>query len=126
MHASVEEDDIVQLLITNGANINIQDKYGRTALLTSIYMDGIMGWNVTEIIRLLITKGAKLNLQNMKGESALVLAIKKNCIEIARLLIEAGAYVNHRTKEDHDVFHYAKLRCPDIIPLLLEKGAAED
>jgi ankyrin repeat protein len=118
--------DIVQLLITNGANINIQDKYGHTALLSTINMHSFMGSNFTKIIRLLITNGAKLNLQDEKGDTALVLAIQRNHTEIATLLINTGAYVNHRTKEDHNVFHYAKLRCQVIIPLLLEKGATED
>ena len=56
--------EVIRLLLENGANPNIQNNEGTTALMkASQYIERI------EIVELLLEYGANLNLQNEDGES---------------------------------------------------------
>ena len=71
MAVSGGKDDIVELLLERGANPNIQDDDGFTALMLSAvqYRD-----NNTEIIELLLAHGANLHIRNNDGQTALTFA----------------------------------------------------
>jgi len=122
---------IVNCLIKANANLNIQNADGTTALIRASYCGR------TEIVNLLIKAGANLNIQDEAGNTALIVATDNGyhstddededengnkCmheyIEIARLLIEAGA--NH-TIENEDGFSalmFAESNCPSILLML--------
>jgi ankyrin repeat protein len=77
--------NIVQLLIEAGADINIQDRYGDTALiLASMY-------GSKEIVKLLLKANANVNIQNDNGNTALMYALGYDNIKIIKLLVDAGA-----------------------------------
>jgi len=79
----------VDLLIKNGADVNIQDnKYGGTALMAAAEN------NFIEIVKLLVKAGAKINATQNKGGTALMGAVKCNSYEVVEFLIENGADVN--------------------------------
>ena len=84
--------EIAKLLIENGPNVNLQDKYGFTALM--LYC--INGSN--DLVKLLIENGANVNLKNTDGWTALmclmVLNNKKNLLELIELLILNGTDIN--------------------------------
>ncbi|MDZ7581156.1 MAG: ankyrin repeat domain-containing protein [Deltaproteobacteria bacterium] len=63
---------IVQMLIEKGADPNIQDFDGWTALMKAAYKGNI------EIVQILINNGADLNLKNIGGHTALYIAEKLN------------------------------------------------
>jgi len=71
---------MIKLLLEGGANPNIQDEFGKTALM---YTDN------EEIIKLLLQYGADPNIQNNNGEVALELA----SYNIKLLLLKAGASI---------------------------------
>jgi len=88
-------DEMVKLLIENGADVNIQDDYGKTPLQLAVE------YNNDEMVKLLIENGADLNIQNNDtsalsemepgmGNTSLHWAIYNNT-EMAELLIEMGA-----------------------------------
>lgn len=110
-HNSIE---IAGMLITAGADLNIQDKYGDTPLhlaafynnrteVTRILNVAVFYYHI-EIARMLIDACADLNIQNNDGNTPLHLAAFKDSIEIARMLIGASANLiiqdkNGRTAE---------------------------
>ena len=86
--AVLNRPEILGLLISAGADVNIQDKYGRTGLhyCADFYRP--------DIARMLIEAGADLNIQSNGGWTALHECAWHNNLEIAGMLIYAGAYVN--------------------------------
>ena len=89
--------DICKLLIENGANINIQARYGATALIGA----SIMGH--TEIVKLLIENGADVNVQGNGGWTALMWAVQSGCTEypkIVKHLLSVGANPLAKNKDE--------------------------
>jgi hypothetical protein len=72
--------DIVNTLIEADANVNLQNKYGETALMTAVQEIGndIQVNSYIEIINTLIAAGANVNLQNKYGYTALFTLTKKS------------------------------------------------
>jgi ankyrin repeat protein len=73
------------MLIDAGADLNIQDTAGLTAL------HRCARWNHPEIARMLIDAGADLNIQDTDGWTALYWCAFSNHLGILGLLIDAGA-----------------------------------
>ena len=94
----------IQLLLDNGANPNIKDKLGYTALMyASIHNN--------QVVELLLDNGANINIQNNDGETALMIAA---CTGISRgdnnarmnivgLLLNNDAEINIKNKDGKDV-----------------------
>jgi len=76
--ASKRHFDIVHLLITNGALIDVQNHLGCTALMNTVSVDRV------DLTRYLLEAHANIELKNWKGESVLDLAQQKNCLHIFR------------------------------------------
>ena len=88
--AVVKKDDLhnIAQLLSAGADINYQDKYGHTPLIEAVACGHI------EATKLLIAKGSYLEMYNNEGDNALLLATQKGNLEIVKALLEAGANVN--------------------------------
>jgi len=109
--------DIVKLLITVGADVNMQDKYSYTALIRAV----IEGY--TDIVKLLIAASADINTINNKGNTTLIWAVMKGHKEIVKLLISAGADINIQNKDGDTALSIArKMGYTKIISLLLEQS----
>jgi uncharacterized protein len=80
-----ESEKIARILIEKGADLNIQDNSGRTALMLAIAL------NKKEIAKNLIMEGADINIKDNAGITALKQALDKQQSEIAKILIENGA-----------------------------------
>lgn len=83
----------LRLLIEYGANLDLQDKTGTTALMVAASRGSL------DCTRILIENGAALNLQDRKGKTALFHAcrIKRSTPlgnEIVEFLIKSGAEVD--------------------------------
>jgi len=61
-------DDVMELLLNKGAEIDAQDPEGNTALIISAKVANFSG------VEFLVNKGASLNLKNNAGETALTIA----------------------------------------------------
>jgi ankyrin repeat protein len=70
----------VKKFISEGGDINIQDQWGQTALMTA------SSWNCPEIARLLVEGGANLDIQDKGGRTALDYAKRNNYEKIIQLL----------------------------------------
>ena len=85
------DEEIVELLIERGANVNVADEDGVTPL---------MQVEELEDARLLLEHGANVNATDKQGQTVLhLLTSEPGRIEFAELLISHGADVNAR---DHD------------------------
>jgi len=74
------------MLIEKGADPNIQDFDGWTALMKAVYKGNV------EIVQILINHGADLKLKNIGGHTALYIAEKLNTREeIIAMLRVVGA-----------------------------------
>ena len=104
--------ETVELLLNSGADPNIQNKFGQTALI----MASCEGH--TEIIELLLNSGADPNIQNKFGRTALYCASCKEYKEIVELLLKANADPNIQDKKGGTAYYVAQSK--DIKDLLKE------
>lgn len=76
---------ILKLLLDLGADPNLQDNDGFTALMWAVH------WGNAEAVRLLVANGADLHTASSDGTTALSLADSEGDTEMVRLLHELGA-----------------------------------
>jgi ankyrin repeat protein len=103
-HGNNNSKDNIRLLLNNGADPNIQNKLGYTALMyASIYNN--------QVVELLLNNGAEINMQNNDGETAIMMAAYAGIsrgdnnarMNIVRLLLDNGAEINIKNKDGKDV-----------------------
>lgn len=112
--------NLLQNLISNNVDLNIQDKYGYTPLIESIY------GNNTKSAELLIKGGANLDLVNKNGDTALTLAIQKNNNFIVELLVQNGADLNITNNDGNTALDIAQKQFNiSLVNFLAQKGAVK-
>ena len=99
---------IVQELLEKGADPNIADKEGFTALSKAVSTDR------DRVVTLLVSAGAAVNQASDSGYSALHVAAVNNvlngpirCPSIVRTLLDAGADLSLRTSTGKTPLHFA-------------------
>lgn len=92
LHIVAKRSDATYLnfLLSRGANINMQDSAGNTALLISVNA------NCDSCIDLLINRKANINLGNSSGETPLIRAVQLRNVDLADKLLKAGANPDQR------------------------------
>ena len=73
---------IVRLLLDRGANVNIQNNYGQTALIVASRKGRI------DIVESLLDSGADPNIRNNDGGTALMIAEREGHDDIAELIYD--------------------------------------
>lgn len=117
-----EDDEIDRLFLQHGADWRIKDRFAQSAL-TSAVSSGRVG-----LVKRFLSEGADPNeANNRHHESVLELAAWKGSIEVLRVLLDAGANVNHRSASINNsallvAVHDGK-GPPEVVKLLLERGA---
>jgi ankyrin repeat protein len=124
--------DIADMLIANGAKVNLLTENGSSALMIAADKKN------PEMVKTLIKKGAKVNETTLypfqykgetiqSGSTALMAAAAGNRDENAKILIDNGADVNKRTKLGVDALLIAAANGnEDMVKMLIEKGAKPD
>src|SRR5580692_6907793 len=90
---------MMKLLIKYKADVNAQNKIGRTALHNAVQQCYTQKYSI-EKVRLLLERGAKPNLVDDKGDSSLHVATKFGNFPAIQLLLQYGAYA--KQKDAHD------------------------
>ena len=127
----------VSLLLSSGADPNLQNDSGWTALMFSLHVShtGLKtphcavknDYRSLGIVRSLLEAGAVVNKQNSKGSSSLAIACKCGCYKIAELLIQYGADVQLSTINRFTPLMIAcQAKHEDIAALLLRSKPAFD
>lgn len=75
----------IDLLLENGADVNLQTKFGETAL----YLAANLGSQ--EVVQLLLDAGAEVNKRTSYGDSPLMQASQRLELHLVELLLKAGA-----------------------------------
>jgi ankyrin repeat protein len=83
--AEMGELDIVKYLLEIGICVDIQDKFGDTALHWA------SAYGHIEVVKCLVENGANVNLQNNQNDTARDGAIEYGYIEVVKYLEENGA-----------------------------------
>ena len=108
-------------LIIAGADVDIQDDYGDTALVLAASECHI------PIVKLLIDAKADVNIQDSHGYTALRYATFKGHAEIVRLLIDAKAKINIRDNKGGTALMGASFKGhAEVVKLLIDAGAIQD
>ncbi|KAL3125275.1 hypothetical protein niasHT_000686 [Heterodera trifolii] len=115
------QTEIVTFLVENGANINLQNGDGATALMYACYKGNV------DIVRLLLSHGANVDLTDFEGfRFALKDAATEGHLEVCRLLVEEwAADVNQQTIQER----YTPVICAAsrgylaVVNFLVEHGA---
>ncbi|KAH9232366.1 hypothetical protein K456DRAFT_37602 [Colletotrichum gloeosporioides 23] len=92
----------VLLLLHHGADPNIQDNDGQTALMKAAKKGYI------HVTSCLIKHFAVVNMKDFRGRTALHQAVEKGCVGVAELLLEAGADYRSPTNRGKTPYDYAK------------------
>lgn len=132
MKAILEGDEqIINLLVSDQANLNAKNADGCTTLMWAIQED-----QPETTIKILIDAGGDLDIQQGEGltsmgYTALMWSISENKQEIVKMLIDAGANPNTRQKEGCWSDEYTPLMLAgrenkqDIIKMLIETGKVD-
>ncbi|XP_061171192.1 transient receptor potential cation channel subfamily A member 1 homolog isoform X1 [Saccostrea echinata] len=117
-----KQDVVVIYLIKNGADMNRGDKYG----LTPLHYAAMRG-NELATKELLQFEGINIEAEDKQGMTALHMAATHNHVEIARMLINAGAQLRCKDNEDLTPLHCAASEGNiEIVQLLFQAGAKQD
>lgn len=93
----------LRFLIGKGANPNLADRNGVTAL----QMAANVGWS--EGVEILIGAGADIDLTNSAGETPLISAVHRRDVALVRALLKAGANPDRSDNSGRSARDYAAL-----------------
>jgi hypothetical protein len=96
--------DQIETAIASGAPINTHDRYGTTPLIMATMAQ------LPHVIKLLISKRVVIDGTDYMGCTALFWAVEFANIEIAKILLEAGANPNAYTTSGQPILAYPLLR----------------
>ena len=105
LHVVVQRRDPVWLrfLLGKGANPNLADKNGATAL----QLASNLGWG--EGVEILVGRGASVDITNSAGETPLIAAVHRRDVALVRTLLKAGANPDRSDNSGRTARDYAKL-----------------
>lgn len=111
---------ILEYFLDNGADINIEDEQGRTAIFHAIFSQDV------EVVRYLVDHGANLSFKDKyaDGESLQHLAAAEGNLNILQYLIEEkGSDINALNDKKETLLHAASIFAPkSTVRYLVEKG----
>jgi len=110
--------EMVDLLIKSGVDLEVQNKFGNTALITACANDSL------EIVNLLIESGANLEAKNTHHETCFISSCELGNLEIVDLLIKSGANIESQNADGYTGFMLAvENEILEMVDLLLKSGA---
>lgn len=97
LHIAMDEQ-VIQLLISKGADVNARDTQGRT----SIFYKGV------PLLKILINAGADINLQSNKGNTALIRFAYFGYFDGIKYLVSQGADIKIKNTDNHTALDIAE------------------
>ncbi len=113
-----DNQDIVLLLLYNGINPDVLDRYGETPLHAAVHQEN------TNMVRLLLSFNVDPNITDWKNKTPLITAVENGLEEMVHLLLEADADFDSQDNDGKTALMYAVINGDDnLTRLLLEAGA---
>lgn len=113
-----DNPEMVRWLLEKGVDVNARDEYGNSALSETA------GWGAVACVKLLIEAGADVHAENHVSTQAINEA---STLDIARMLVEAGADLNFISGEGYTLLKSAtEALNVEMVRTLLDMGAATD
>lgn len=112
--------EIMEFLIDKGADMNVKDGRGMTALIRAVVLER------PDVMKFLIKKGADVNARDKKGKTALMYAVDRKPVnrEVVKLLVDKGADLNAGDNDGMTaLMEAAKRGNLDAVKLLIDRGA---
>ena len=108
----------IEVLIQQGADVNIKNKDGNTALIIASEKGSL------DLVNILLEGGADVQQKDGRGWTALMWASSCRNKEIVEMLISKGADINAKSQEGNTALMWASLQGhKEIVKMLLKKGA---
>ncbi|MFZ0826551.1 MAG: ankyrin repeat domain-containing protein [Verrucomicrobiia bacterium] len=120
LHLAVENghEDVAELLLANGANVEAKAYAGWTPLLNAVF------GGHKDLVELLLAHNADVNVTDNSGRTPLQVAAENGYTEIAALLLAHKVDVNARNHDGMTALHTATaLGYKDLVELLLANNA---
>ena len=97
LHIAMDEQ-VIQLLISKGADVNARDTQGRTP----IFYKGV------PLLKILVNAGADINLQSNKGNTALIRFAYFGYFDGIKYLVSQGADIKVKNTDNHTALDIAE------------------
>ena len=111
----MDDTDVCSMLISRGADVNIQNCGKTTALMASALIGNI------SVCMLLLSAGADINLLDMLNRSALMFAALNGHVNVCSLLVSRGADIKYQNPDGYTVRMFAHSgNHEDVVTLLDE------
>ena len=125
LHAAAEgmEVDVIEVLLSAGATINIQSGWSNTPLISALLYAFNEPVRCTRTLACLLDAGANVNYRDDDGRTPLMYAARiEDWTGVVQMLIEAGANPYAMDNEGCTVLHYACMgRCTkNVVKYLLK------
>jgi len=114
-----QSPDVAELLLKHGADAEIGDATGRTALMGASFQGD------DKCVTILLDNGAKINGADVNGATALMYAVQFGRTSVVKLLIAKNADPYMKDKRGFDAFYLAEqLEDPEILGILKQAPKA--
>ncbi|MBS1872446.1 MAG: ankyrin repeat domain-containing protein [Acidobacteria bacterium] len=109
--------DMVKPLTDRGADVNLQNDHGETALM---YASGAVDRvDKPETVKALLDRGARADLVDRDGSTALILAVSRQNRGAVRVLVQKGADLNQTNRNGDSALSIARRQSrTDILKIL--------
>jgi ankyrin repeat protein len=123
---AIGDHRMMRMLLRAGADPDIQNDQGYTALMIAANLQGNLGAKRTQIASDLLSSGAKADaVSSADGSTALMFAAYNGYMEIVKLLLDHGAGTAHADRTGVTALDIARTRGhADIAELLRKRGQA--
>ena len=110
LHAAAEslEVDVIEVLLSAGANVNVQTGWSITPLISALFVTRLEGVRCTRTVACLLDAGANVNCRDADGLTPLMYAARyEDCMDAVPMLIEAGANPYAMDNEGCTALHHS-------------------